>query len=142
MTHLVIAFNEFLVYGDCFYDSVWVGDDCDSSYIGEMGWASIALVVGERTQEEHFFVKEKVPKAKPSTCVRSSLIRWVVNRVMCTSGRDLKERANRPTPKTDSHNISVKICPTRESNLRCRRISPHVTSSLTNSPMPLRASIS
>ncbi|KAL2557071.1 membrane protein of ER body-like protein [Forsythia ovata] len=56
---------------------------------------------------------------------------------MCTSCRDLRERANRPTPKTDPHNISVKICSTRKSNLHCRRISPHVTSSLINSFMPL-----
>ncbi|KAL2472581.1 Uncharacterized protein Fot_48317 [Forsythia ovata] len=86
-------------------------------------------------------VKGKVPKAKPSTCVRGLLTRRVVNRGMCTSGRDLREIANRPTPRTDPHNISVKICPTRESNLRCRRISPHVTSSFTNSPMPLEAKV-
>ncbi|KAL2551077.1 hypothetical protein Fot_12607 [Forsythia ovata] len=39
--------------------------------------------------------------------------------------QDLRERANRPTPKTDLHNISVKICPTQKSNMRCRRISLH-----------------
>ncbi|KAL2517910.1 hypothetical protein Adt_14157 [Abeliophyllum distichum] len=59
---------------------------------------------------------------------------------MCTSGRDLKKRTNMPTLRTYPHNISVKICPTRKLNLRCRRISPHVTSGLINSHMPLEAS--
>ncbi|KAL2549217.1 Uncharacterized protein Fot_10747 [Forsythia ovata] len=42
---------------------------------------------------------EKVSNAKSPTCVRDSLTRRVVNRGMCTSGRDLKERANMPTFK-------------------------------------------
>ncbi|KAL2500421.1 hypothetical protein Fot_34269 [Forsythia ovata] len=85
------------------------------------------------------FAKEKVLNAKPlhSTCVRGPLTRRVVNRGMCASGRDLKEKANMPTPRTDPHNISVKIYPTRKSNLRCQKISPHITSDLTNSLMPL-----
>ncbi|KAL2546175.1 Uncharacterized protein Fot_15408 [Forsythia ovata] len=47
-----------------------------------------------------FFVKGKVSKAKLSTCVRGSLTSQVINRGMYTSGRDLRERANRPTPRT------------------------------------------
>ncbi|KAL2469155.1 hypothetical protein Fot_50731 [Forsythia ovata] len=85
------------------------------------------------------FVKGKVLKAKLPTCVRGPLTRQIVNRGMYKSSRDLRERANRPIFRIDSHNISVKICPTWESNVRCQMISSHVTSGLTNSPMPLGA---
>ncbi|KAL2496459.1 Replication factor-A C terminal domain-containing protein [Forsythia ovata] len=60
---------------------------------------------------------KKVPKANFLTCVRDSLTRRVVNRGMCTSGRDLRERANMPTPRTDLYNISVKNLPHTEIEL-------------------------
>ncbi|KAL2529841.1 Uncharacterized protein Fot_22442 [Forsythia ovata] len=52
---------------------------------------------------------EKSRRRSSPTCVKSPLIRRVVNREMCTSGRDLRKRANRPTPRTDFHNISKKF---------------------------------
>ncbi|KAL2559630.1 hypothetical protein Fot_04369 [Forsythia ovata] len=66
-----------------------------------------------RALEEEFTDEStgKVPKVKLPTCVRGPLTRRIVNRGMCTSGRDLRKRANRPTHRTDPNNISVKICP-------------------------------
>ncbi|KAL2469045.1 Uncharacterized protein Fot_50621 [Forsythia ovata] len=74
----------------------------------------------------------------PYLCQRS------LDQAGCKS-RDVHEwqgpegESQQTNPMTDPYNISVKICSTRESNLRCQRISPHVTSDLTNSPMPLGA---
>ncbi|KAL2516087.1 hypothetical protein Fot_30058 [Forsythia ovata] len=104
---------------------------------GNDGWRLVVCPIVD--VDVILFVKEKVSKVKPPTCIRGSLIKWIVNRGMCTSGRNLRERANKPTSRTDPHNISVKICPTQKSNLRCRKISHHVTSGLTNSPIPLKA---
>ncbi|KAL2537881.1 Uncharacterized protein Fot_19272 [Forsythia ovata] len=103
------------------------------------------MVVALNIKFEEFqlsLFKGKVPKAKPSHLCQRPLDQAGYKSRDVHEWQDLRERANRPTPRTDSHNISVKICPTRESNLRCRRISPHVTSSLTNSPMPLGAQLS
>ncbi|KAL2514994.1 putative carboxylesterase 8 [Forsythia ovata] len=44
-------------------------------------------------------LKGKSRRRNPPTCIRGPLTRRVVNRGMCTSGRDLRERANRPTPE-------------------------------------------
>ncbi|KAL2529470.1 Uncharacterized protein Fot_22071 [Forsythia ovata] len=50
--------------------------------------------------------KGKSRRRNSLTCVRGPLTRRVVNRAMCMSSRDLRERANRPTPWTDPRKIS------------------------------------
>ncbi|KAL2516410.1 Uncharacterized protein Fot_30381 [Forsythia ovata] len=83
---------------------------CTNEYGGKVSKAKLPTCIrGPLTRR--VVNRRKVSKAKPPTCIRGLLTRRVVNRGMCTSGRDLKERANRPTSRTDLHNISVKICP-------------------------------
>ncbi|KAL2544244.1 Uncharacterized protein Fot_13477 [Forsythia ovata] len=91
---------------------------CELYTVLEMKVDELRSVIGGMRMSKRCAPKtkifRKVPKAKSPTRVIDPLIRQVVNRGMCTSGRDLKKRANRPTPKTDPHNISVKICPHTE----------------------------
>ncbi|KAL2554068.1 Uncharacterized protein Fot_07687 [Forsythia ovata] len=76
----------------------------DYKYRTTQSYVFTTLSIKDELNRYH---KGKSRRRNSTTCVRDPLTRRVVNRGMCTSGRDLRERANKPTPRTDSHNISL-----------------------------------